>query len=382
MCAAQLADESDVMGYSIRLAAVVVATATSLLAQDPDRPRTPLRPLPKQLPEVVLSDAEATIPLRDFGLGEGGVERKRGVLRFHEQDGCVTAGGVHIACRDVGVKLTFPSGRELLVALDGALHLRTGEAAGPYADGIELLLGDGSSVRIQLAQSRKERLRDVAVVDGERALQPWRLGKAAKESERARQWSGVRLACCGDGGDLYRPLALGPLIVLDRVLVEKARSDETPRERLVVLSGPIRQSLALMPRQHRETEASVRRAVAAVAEVADRGAMIFPQGAALRRAEHDRLRWLLGDGFELQLDLEASTTPHLQLFAGSSPLPMVEWKLGAATAAYLTNPRDDQIGKRWHGNGTRLPSAVESLQVRDHLSERQHALLVIRRLRR
>ena len=61
---------------------------------------------------------------------------------------------------------------------------------------------------------------------------------------------------------------------------------------------------------------------------------------------------------------------------------MVEWKLGAVTAAYLTNPRDDQIGKRWHGNGTRLTPAVENLQVRDHLTERQYALAVIRRFRR
>jgi hypothetical protein len=60
---------------------------------------------------------------------------------------------------------------------------------------------------------------------------------------------------------------------------------------------------------------------------------------------------------------------------------MVEWLLGASTAAYMLNPRRDQIGKRWHGNGTRLPVAVPALQVRDYLSELPHALEVIRRIK-
>lgn len=329
-----------------------------------------------------MSDAEKTIPVRDFGLGEGGISRRLGRLHFHQDDGCVTPGGVHVACRAIGVKLKFPSGRELLVAPDGALHLRTGEAAGPYRAGLELMLGDGSTVRISLAQSRTNRVRDVWVSDGKRSLQPWRRGKPAKSDATTKHWSGIRLACCGDGGDLYRPIAIGPLLVLDRVLVAKTRIDDTPTERLVVLTGPIRKSLARMPRQHRETDAPVRRAVAAVAAVADRGDVIFPAGAALRRAEHDRLRWLLGSGFELQLEIDKSTQPRLQLFAGQSPLPMVEWLLGTAAAAYMTNPRINQIGKRWHGNGTRLPVVIPELQVRDHLSELPHALKVIRRFKR
>tara|TARA_R110002094_G_scaffold28151_11_gene41164 strand:- start:2886 stop:3998 length:1113 start_codon:yes stop_codon:yes gene_type:complete len=370
------------MGPSLRFASLVLAASATLVAQQGGEERTRLRPLPKQLPEVVLSDAKAAIPVRDFGLGEGGIDRKQTSLRFHETDGCVTPGGVHVACRAVGVKLTFPSGREVLLAPDGGLHLRSGESAGPYPAGLEFLLADGATVRIALAQSRKSRIRDVWVTHDRRSLQPWRLGSDAQATSRTKNWSGIRLACCGDGGDIYRPLAIGPLVVLDRVLVPKERKDKTPRERLVVLTEPIRQSLLRMPRQHRETEASVRRAVAAVTEVADRSSMIFPRGAALRRAEHDRLRWLLGGGFELQLDPDISATPHLQLFAGTSALPMVEWTLGAGTAAYLTNPRSDQIGKRWHGNGTRVITTAHQLQVREHLQERQHALRVIRRLKR
>lgn len=367
---------------SLRFAFVVQAVCATLVAQDSPQPRTPLRPLPKNLPEIVLSGADQSVPVRDFGLGEGGVDKERATLRFVGKGGCVTPGGVHVECRSVGVKLTFASGRELLVAPDGALHLRSGEAAGPFPSGLELMLGDGSRVRVVLAQARRNRVRDVYVLDGKRVLQPWRRGKAVKSDARTKTWAGARVACCGDGGDLYRPMAIGPLIVLDRLLVEKKRLDETPRERLVVLTKPLRQSLVRMPRQHRETETVVRRAVAAVTAVADRGDVIFPAGAALRRAEHDRLRWLLRGGFELQLDLRSSVTPRLQLFAGSSPLPMVEWTLGANSAAYLTNPRDDQIGKRWHGNGTRLPRAAVELQVRDHLQEWPQVLKVLKRFER
>lgn len=369
------------MGFS-RIVVGVLVTACALVAQTSDEGRTPLRPLPKNLPEVVLSDADKAIAIREFGLGDGGVARQKGVLHFDKNGACVTPGGVRVACRSVGVKLTFPSGREMLLAPDGGLHLRSGEAAGPFKAGLELLLGDGSLVRIALAQSRKVRVRDVWVLDGKRVLQPWRRGKPATANARKKHWAGIRLACCGDGGDLYRPMALGPLLILERVLVAKERLDKTPRERLVLLTDPLRKSLARMPRQHRETDLPVRQAVAAVASVADRGDAIFPAGAALRRAEHDRLRWLLGGGFELQLDLDRAPQPTLQLFAGRSPVPMVEWIMSTTAAAYMTNPRTDQIGKRWHGNGTRLQTVVPELQVRDHLAELPRAMKVLRRLKR
>ena len=336
--------------------------------------------LHRSLPEVVLSDAVERLSIGDFGLGGGGVDGGRGGLRFHATDGCITPGGVHVACRDAGVKLTFPSGRTLLVAADGGVHLRSGEAAGPFRAGVELMLADDSRVQVMLAQSRKHRVRDVQVVSGERALQPWRRGAAANAVSRARPWAGVRIACCGDGGDLYRPVAIGPMVVVERVLVTAGRREVTPRQRLVVLTRPLREALRRMPRQHRETQRDVRRAVAAVIEVVDRSAAIFRAGAALHRAQRDRLRWLLAEGFELALDLDGPLAPRLQLFAGRSPLPMVEWTLGAAGAAYLTNPIRDQLGKRWHGNGTRMPKAVTELQVREHLDERQLALRTLRRL--
>ncbi len=361
------------MGPRTVLMLAAAALSSALAAQQ--APRGPV-------PEVVLSDATGGLPVADLGLGEGGVSSQRGALRFAGQDGCWTPGGVRVICRGVGVKLTFPSGRELLVGLDGALHLRDGEVAGRFPAGVELLLGDDSRVQVSLAQSRKHRLREVSVVHGSRALQPWRRGGAATVLGRARQWAGIRLVCCGDGGDLYRPIALGPLVVLDRVLCAEDRRELAPRERLVVLTAPLQRSLARMPKQHRETQYNVRRAVAAVTAVAERSDVILPAGAALRRAERDRLRWSLPGDFELELGLDGPLAPRLELFVGRSLAPMVEWTLGAAGAAYLANPNPEQLGKRWHGNGTRMEPAVPLLQARPHLQERQHALAVLRRLTR
>lgn len=352
--------------------------AMAAMAQAP----TPPPKLPVEHAELVLADgADSGIDARQFGLGDGGLAVERGEIRFRD-DGCITPGGVSIECRSVGVKLTFPSGVELLLAPDGNLHLRSGEIAGPFASGVELWLGCGTRVRVTLAQARDERVRDVVVVDGERALQPWQRGRAAVEQPRAGAWAGVRLVCLGDGGLVYRPIALGPLVTLQRVLVAKEREGDSPSERLVLLCDPLVRSLTTMQRQHREPDAKVRHAVTAVAAVADRGGVIFPSGASLARAERDRLRWLLRGGFELEIALDGPLAPRLELYAGRSAVPMIEWTLRGDAAAFLANPRDDHAEKRWHGNGTRLVKVAAELQPREHLFERVAALQVIAQLKR
>ncbi|MDO8349423.1 MAG: hypothetical protein Q7T30_04245, partial [Planctomycetota bacterium] len=216
--------------------ATFVCTPMLWLPQQP----TPPTALPMLHAEVVLTDAIDPVPLAAFGLGDGGIDAgdAPGTLRW-SNDGCTTPGGVRVQCLAVGVKLTFATGRELLLASDGTLHLRSGEKAGAFPFGAELRLGDGSAVRVVLAQGQSDRLRDVVVVAGERVLQPWRRGSPDREIGRQAPWAGVRLCCGGDGGDVYRAIAIGPLVVLDRVLVAKERIDTTPAERLVVLTAPL-----------------------------------------------------------------------------------------------------------------------------------------------
>ena len=153
----------------------------ALLAQTPVARDAALRPPKPLLPEVVLASCDDGPAFAEFGLGDCGMQPSAcGELRW-QKDQCLTAGGVRVECRAVGVKLTFPSGRELLIAPDGFVHLRSGESAGPFPTGLELLLGDGQSVRIVLVPSANERLRDVVVGDRERRLQPWRRGEPAAE---------------------------------------------------------------------------------------------------------------------------------------------------------------------------------------------------------
>ena len=82
----------------------------------------------------------------DLGLGAGGVASITGRTCFTDDDDVLTPGGVRVVCRTAGVKLVFPSGRELLVAPDGYLHLRGGEVGGPFRGGVELWLADGARV--------------------------------------------------------------------------------------------------------------------------------------------------------------------------------------------------------------------------------------------
>ena len=370
------------MGRSHSLLFVFWTSVALAQGAQPATEKGPLRP-PRPLHAEVVLAADGSKGLASAAdLGSGGVSGGVPSELSWSEDGCVTPGGVRVQVRSVGVKLGFPSGKELLVAADGHLHLRSGEVGGPFPGGMELRLGDGALVRISLAQSNNQRVRDVVVIAEGRALQPWRRGEEATEIPRVGGFAGVHLAVCGEGEDVYRAIALGPLVVLDRLLVAEARAATTPEQRLVVLVSPLLGSLAVMQRQHREPDAAVRRALTSVAAVADRGDQIFPSGASLPRAEQDKLRWLLRGGFELQLDLDGAMAPRLQLFAGETIAPMIEWTLRSDAAAFLANPRDDRPEQRWHGNGTRLQRVVTDLQAREELFERAHALRVIERLQR
>ncbi len=332
-------------------------------------------------PQIVLAGLDPGPSLAGFGLGDGGVSAERRPRQW-SGNGCTSPGGVRVECLTVGVKLTFASGRELLVAPDGFVHLRSGERAGPFAGGVELRLADGDLVRVTLAAGQRDPVRDVRVGKDGDWWQPWRRGEATRELARDAGWAADRLCCLGDGGDLFRPIALGALLVLDRVLVADDRAAAVPAERLVLFPAPMLQALDVMHRQHREPKAALRAALAVVRAVAENGEKIFPVGAGLPRVEREQLRWQLAGGFELELATDGALAPRLQLFGPRAAAPMVEWTARADAAAFLTNPRDDQRDQRWHGNGTRMPRVLTDLQAREERFERGSALRVIERLRR
>jgi hypothetical protein len=336
------------------------------------------RPL---LPQLVLARLDEQPNVADFGLGGGGIAAARSPRRWLDS-GCTTAGGVRVECLAVGVRLAFPSGRELLVAPDGFVHLRGGEVGGPFPGGLELRLADGDLVRITLVPGARQRLTSVVVGGGDQWLQPWRRGEPSRAEGRDTGWAGARAYCLGDGGELYRPIALGPLLVLDRVLGDAGAAASTPNERLVLFPAPLLSALDAMQRQHREPDPELRRALALVQAIVEHGDRILPAGSGLLRAERERLRWLLPAGFEIAFETTGQLAPRLQLFAPAATLPVVEWTVRADAAAFLVDPRDGRPGRRWHGNGVRLPFVLGDLQARSERFERGQALAVIERLRR
>jgi hypothetical protein len=331
--------------------------------------------------EAILVGAADPVPLAALGLGDGGLAGRRPDGLRWTATGCMTRGGVQVSCQPVGVKLEFPSGCEVLLAADGVLHLRSGESAGPFPFGVELQLADGTAVRVLLAQAQKDRLREVAVVDGETMAFPWQRGLRAKTIGSVRPWGGVRLACCGDGGDVYRLIALGPVLTCERVLAAKSRAGLLPERRLVVLTAPLLASLAHMPRQHTSGEEAMLAAMRAVRAVTQLGHEILPDGLLLRRVDGAGLRWALPRDFDLGLALDGPLAPRLMLFAGRTERAMVEWTLAGNPAAFLANPFDAQPGAaRWHGNGTRLPRVVPEWQCRAELHEYGRVLGLLRHL--
>lgn len=337
-------------------------------------------PLPGQL---VLLDGGQHLPLPALGLGDGGVQASDPNGPSWTEDGILSPGGVQIVCRAVGVKLKWPSGRELLFSSDGRLHLRSGEHTDPMPFGAELWLGDGSRLQVRLQPGETPPLRSALLTHANTAAVIWRRGIAVRDTATANPFLGPHLGCLGDGGDVYRIVALGPLVVLDRLLVAEDRMATVPRQRLALFTAPLHEALQRLPRAHTGTEAPLRAAIDALRALAEHAHELLPLSTPLPRVDTAQLRWQIGGRCELGLDLDADRGPTLQWYAPEAGRPMVEWTLTERPTAYLTNPFDDRpTADRWYGNGVRLDAVASALQVRPGTPERGQALQALRDLRR
>jgi hypothetical protein len=245
-----------------------------------------------------------------------------------ERGECMTPGGVRVQCRNEGVKLTFASGRELLWAPDGFLHLRDGGVAGPFAGGVELRLQDGSCVRINRGSSRRQSLQavDVATAAGRAVRLWWQTGPLFEETRSA--WNGERLFCLGDGGAVYRALAMGPLVTLERMLAPHD-AVSLPAHRLALDVDALVASLQiLLESRARIADPS---AVADVRLLLSNVDAVWPaDGAPPPRTSTSPLRFLLRAGYDVRFDLDGAEL-HMAMARHEQP-PFVEWKLGYGAA--------------------------------------------------
>lgn len=248
---------------------------------------------------------------------------------FRSQAGtCTTPGGVVVQCRREGVKLTFPNGRELLYAPDGHMHLRDGSEAGPFLAGIELRLADGTAVAIDRSGSRRAPIECVEVRNADESVCLFRRGNPTSEDARGAFRLPVAM-CLGDGGSVYRAIALGPLVTLDRLLTPLESQMSMPERRLCVLAGPLVDSMELLcasraQRRHPESVQQLQLILSELESVFRKDAPMPP------RTGSDPLQYLLHAGFDLRFAQEKGLV-RMQL-ARNGAEPFVEWRLGYATS--------------------------------------------------
>jgi hypothetical protein len=241
---------------------------------------------------------------------------------------CTTPGGVVVQCRREGVKVAFASGRELLYAPDGHMHLRDGSVAGPFLNGVELRLADGSSVAIDRSGSRRSPIECVEVRHGEDATCVYRRGNPTREAARGVFRLPI-VFCLGDGGSLYRAIALGPLVTMERALVPQEQRELMPERRLCVFAGPLADSMEQLcasraQQRHPETVQELRLILSELASVFRSDAPMPP------RTGSDPLQFLLHAGYDLRF-VQQKGLVRMQL-ARNQREPFVEWRLGYGTA--------------------------------------------------
>lgn len=233
-----------------------------------------------------------------------------------------TPGGVRVHCREEGVKLSFPSGRELLFAPDGFLHLRDGSCAGPFAAGVDLWIADGSRVLIDRSGSKRLPVETVELIAGEDSVRLWRRGAPVRERVRHASWA-PPVFCLGDGGVLYEARATGPLVALSLVLAD--RHSLWPKQRLALRTERLVSSMQdlLDSRMRRDEE----KAAAEIDFLLQKKDEVFRvDRGAPSRVGSDPLQWLLSGGYDLEISHENGEVAVR--IARHQEKPFVEWRLG------------------------------------------------------
>ena len=304
--------------------------------------------------------SNGVVQISQLTLGDGGVRASR--LRVRNARGEVrTVGGVTIRAKSEGVKLDFPSGREVLVSPDGRIHLRSGEATLSFFRGVRLVLADDTVVTIRRSGGSRTLLESVEVETGdEEAYRIWSGNRPSINSSRASAFTGDSLFALGDGGCFYTVSAAGPLLALERVLCPRDLENQYPRRRVVVLGDVLARSLLELP------------------DHAPRRSIQFPQTheAALRFAALGYLfggvtqrplgavgeLWIeLADEYRLNVAVGTGGVITIGLYREGSGTPGLEWVVASRTTLNFVRPNADL------GNGPRY--FLRGIDLRDFVTD-------------
>jgi hypothetical protein len=304
---------------------------------------------------------QGRLPLRALGLGDGGLgEAVRGRGGPGE---LTTPGGVLVRAQIEGVKLDFPSGRELLVAPNAAIWLRGGEHTDPCLNGLELWLADGARVRIERESSPREPLRSVEVITEHGTVELWR---AQRRMVRANSMSRPALEAflvLGEGDVLYRALPLGPLLVLERVLCPVVERGEYPAQRAIVCADPLAESLRALPEHVPAHRVQFPQAIEAAANLAELAPRLFPRGMRARPpGPSGAMVFGLPYDFRLTIAAPPQGPARIGLTRGDADVPIVEWLVGPRTTLQLVRPGGGiHGGARYFLDGLDLTAQARAL---------------------
>lgn len=337
--------------------------------------------LPQQVPGVVVRGQlhQGRLPLQALGLGDGGVVEPSIPARALRRGRHLSPGGVTVEARREGVKLSFPSGIEVLFTPSGFLHLRSGEQKGSFPQGIELLLGDGSSVCVWLGGRRP--MRRVEVRQGDRAVLLWHRDVPRREVVRPQPSTSPQLVVLGDGDAIYRALPWGPLIVMERMLCTETQQPSMPERYLVVVADGLIQSLSQLRKKFLRRAVEFPEATEISSSLSREAAVVFgANGSSLRRVTSGFLRLGMDSGFELSLHVPDVGPLLLSLHRGQDARTLVEWMIGNSTELRMVRPHGGSaIEPRYFRSGLDLPQGLEQLtSLRSGYPEQEEGRRILR----
>jgi hypothetical protein len=315
------------------------------------------------------------LQLSELGLGSGGVLSKRAKVQQaalnHASGRAETVGGVRVNAQKEGVKLTFVSGRELLITPSACIHLRSGEHTLAFFGGVRLCLADGSVVTVKRGTSPKRPLTSVVVEDRGRVRRIWSGSRRVVHGSYSKAFQGSTLLVLGDGGSLYRANAAGPVVALSRVLCPADQVNNVPARRLVIVGDVLARSLQLLPKHAPRKSVQFPQ----VEEAAQRFAALAPlfhQNVARVPGSVGELWFALADQYRLKVSTAERAILKIGLYRGSSLIPGVEWIVASRTTIHFVRPDGGASGgPRYFMRGIDLRGILSgSLPLTDSVASR------------
>ena len=364
-----LADSPGVIGIllSLPLGSVSLGCLSLVVAPAEMTPQI----IPSNSGAVIVGKAtkDGKLQPASLGLGNGGVRAVR-IRTARSRVGLEpkvvpgeqrTLGGVLVRVKSAGVKLDFPSGRELLISPDGRIHLRSGEKTLPFFRGVRLILGDGTIITVRRGANSRFPLASVEVIIRGRVRRLWSGTRRVVNASHSGVFVGTTLLALGDGGTLFKASAAGLLVGLERVLCPKNSMQRTPRRRLVILGGLLAESLAKLPSHAPQRSAQFPQVKEAALRFAAlgylfRGMTARPPGAV------GELWFQLRHEYRLKVESTQNGILVIGLYRGAAPIPGVEWTISGKTEIHFVRPvGGTRGGPRYFLRGIDLGKSIKSL---------------------